>query len=54
MFIEDEMSFFCPHAPKALRTARRTTGGWALPAAGVIRMLLKTEDKIINVFTKTT
>jgi len=40
MFIEDEMSLFCPHALQALRTARRTTGGWALPAAGVIRIVL--------------
>lgn len=40
-----------PHAPKALRTARRTTGGSALPAAGIIRISAKDVFKTSEVKT---
>ncbi len=44
-------AIFSPHAPKALRTARRTSGGSALPAAGIIRISAKDVFKTKRSFT---
>lgn len=48
MFIQDEMSFFCPHAPKALRTARATRRDGLWPCGAKAPALKRRSNKRVH------